>query len=102
MNYTDEAIEKLKREKSGEQYNVVTEARGILHDYENAVGRSCGSGPLGYEKATTHPSLREEAEKQVGYHRIEADKADRAARFLRENPAFDEFIQLIRQGAISI
>jgi hypothetical protein len=44
--------------------------------------------------------MREQAEKQVGYHREEADKYDRAAAFFRENPAFDEFIQLVRSGAI--
>jgi hypothetical protein len=46
------------------------------------------------------PSLREQAEKNVGYHRAEADKHDRAAAFFRENPAFEEFIQLVRSGAI--
>ena len=48
------------------------------------------------------PSLREEAEKQVGYHREQADKQDRAAAFFREHPEFDEFIQLIRSGVIGI
>ena len=47
-------------------------------------------------------SLREEAEKQVGYHREQADKQDRAAAFFREHPEFDEFIQLIRSGVIGI
>lgn len=50
-----------------------------------------------------HPhdfSLREQAEKQVGYHREQADRQDRAAAFFRENPAFDEFVQLIRRGVI--
>lgn len=48
------------------------------------------------------PTLREEAENRVGYHRSEADKQDRAVAFFRENPAFDEFIRLIRSGAIQI
>ena len=48
------------------------------------------------------PSLREEAEKQVGYHRTQAEKQDQAAAFFRENPAFDLFIRLIRSGAIQI
>lgn len=48
------------------------------------------------------PSLREEAEKQVGYHREQADKQDRAVAFFREHPEFDEFIQLIRSGVIGI
>jgi hypothetical protein len=46
------------------------------------------------------PTLREEAEKQIGYHRDQADKADRAVAFLRENPAFDEFVRLVRAGVI--
>lgn len=48
------------------------------------------------------PTLREEAEKNVGFHRSQADKADRAAAFFREYPEFDEFIQLIRSGVIGI
>lgn len=48
------------------------------------------------------PTLREQAEKSVGYHRDQADKHDRAVAFFRDNPAFDEFIQLIRSGAIQI
>jgi hypothetical protein len=52
---------------------------------------------IGYDK---RPSLREESEKQVGYHRAEADKYDRAIAFFRENPAFDEFVQLVRSGVI--
>jgi hypothetical protein len=47
-------------------------------------------------------TLRGEAEQKVGYHRTEADKADQAAAFFRENPAFDEFIRLIRSGAIQL
>lgn len=46
------------------------------------------------------PTLREEAQKSVGYHREQADKADRAIAFLRENPAFDEFVRLVRAGVI--
>lgn len=55
------------------------------------------SGPN--EKYRT-PSMRETAEKAVGHHREQAEKCDRAAAFFRENPAFDEFIQLVRSGII--
>ena len=48
------------------------------------------------------PLQRELAEKSVGYHRAEADKADRAAAFFREHPEFDEFIGLIRAGVVQI
>jgi len=43
-----------------------------------------------------------EAEKNAHYHRAEAQKHDRVAAFLRENPAFGEFIQLLRDGAIRL
>lgn len=61
---------------------------------KNYDGDTCGvmAGP--------RPSMSSEAEKKVGYHREQADKHDRAAAFFRENPAFDEFIQLVRSGAI--
>lgn len=64
-------------------------------------GDTCGvqaASPAGHPYSA--PTLRDQAEKQVGYHRQEADKHDRAAAFFRENPAFDEFIQLLRSGAI--
>jgi hypothetical protein len=61
-------------------------------------GDTCGKA-----SPADHPhafSMRHQAEKQVGYHREQADRNDRAAAFFRENPAFDEFIQLVRQGII--
>lgn len=53
-------------------------------------------------KSIEPPTLRGEAEARVGHHRQEAEKADKAAAFFRENPAFDEFVRLVRQGAIQI
>jgi hypothetical protein len=52
------------------------------------------------DRSSRRPSLREDAEKNVGYHREQADKQDRAVAFFRENPAFDQFIQLVREGVI--
>ncbi len=76
--------------------------------YEQAQAQ-CGQAVQGIGGQTTNqqpfsrrPSLREEAEKQVGYHREQADKSDRAIAFFREHPEFDEFIQLIRAGVIGI
>jgi hypothetical protein len=60
------------------------------------------AGMYSDEGTLRRPSNREEAEHQVGYHRLQADRHDKAAAFFRENPAFDQFIQLIREGAISI
>lgn len=75
-------------------------------NYEmNAKQAMCGQamqqgiGGLGEYR---RPSLREESEKHADLHRKEADKRERAAAFFRDNPAFDEFIQLIRSGVISI
>lgn len=45
-------------------------------------------------------TLHEEAVKGEQYHYQEAAKAGDAARFLSANPAFDEFIRLVRAGAI--
>lgn len=45
-------------------------------------------------------SMREQAEKNTAHHYEQADKHSRSAKFFRENPAFDEFIQLVRSGAI--
>jgi hypothetical protein len=68
-----------------------------------AQGANYGETPSPeYPPAYRPPSNREQAEKQVGYHREQADRHDRAAAFFRDNPAFDEFIQLIRAGAIQI
>lgn len=62
-------------------------------------GDQCTQGLGG---APRRASLREEAEQQGGFHREQANKCDMAAAFFRENPAFDEFIRLIRSGAVQI
>lgn len=66
----------------------------------------CAPAPSGLYGDTCGKSepftLRGEAEQKVGFHRDQAEKADQAAAFFRENPAFDEFIRLIRSGAIQI
>jgi hypothetical protein len=75
------------------------QARGVM----GLDGRTVSNEDNCLNKAQTPyrpPSMREQAEKSVGYHRSEAEKHDRALAFFRENPAFDEFIQLVRSGAI--
>ena len=47
------------------------------------------------------PTLREQSEKNAAYHMDEAQKLSSAAAFLREYPQFDEFIRLVRSGAIT-
>ena len=45
-------------------------------------------------------SLRDAAAKLAHHHHEEASKAQSAALFFSQNPAFEDFIRLIRQGAI--
>ena len=48
------------------------------------------------------PSVREELEKCQAQASDEAVKREAALQFFRDNPAFDQFIQLIRSGSIQI
>ena len=64
--------------------------------YTEARGCDTNSATRSYRT----DSMREQAEKAVGHHREQADRFDRAAAFFRDNPVFDEFIQLVRSGAI--
>ena len=88
---------KMKKESAEERMKSDQENMAQQGQCGQAIGRDT-QGFAG----TRRPSLREEAEEQVGYHRIQADKQDRAAAFFREHPEFDEFIQLIREGVIVI
>lgn len=45
-------------------------------------------------------SLLEEAQNFVKYHQEEAEKASKAANFLQSHPEFEQFIKLLRSGAI--
>ena len=90
-----EVAEKMKRDQ--EQMARQADQMGTAQCCGQAIGLGQEDNVLG-----RRPSLREEAEKQVGYHRTQADKNDRAAAFFREHPEFDEFIQMIRSGVIGI
>lgn len=57
-----------------------------------AVGDSCG-------RLST---ISERAEKMFYFHTGEADKARHAVEFFQKNPAFMEFLELVRSGAINI
>lgn len=46
------------------------------------------------------PTLREQAEKNAALHATQAQKHSEAATFLMQHPEFDEFIRLIRSGAL--
>jgi hypothetical protein len=45
-------------------------------------------------------TLREEAEKSAAHHGEQAQKHASAASFLAAHPEFDEFVRLVRAGAI--
>lgn len=45
--------------------------------------------------------LRDEYGKRYHYHAEQARKAEQAAGFFRDNPAFDDFVRLVRSGVIS-
>ena len=85
----DEVQEKMRAEQA---YNDMKQCAEPIT--QGIMGQESGLNPY------RRPTLREEAEKQLGFHREQADKHDRAVAFLRENPAFDEFVRLVREGAI--
>jgi hypothetical protein len=89
MNFRDEVAQKEKLDELRNQQAQTA---------QQMVGQ-CGQAMQGLGRRV---SLREEAEHQVGYHRVQADKQDRAVAFFREHPEFDEFVQLIRDGVIGI
>ena len=52
---------------------------------------------------TVNPySLQEEASRRAQNHYEQASKAQSAAVFFANNPAFEDFIRLVRSGAIQI
>lgn len=79
----------------------------IKDDYGNAkVANDTCAQAVGYatQSATTGsyrpPTMREQAEKNAQYHFDLHIKAQQAASFLAAHPEFDEFIRLIRSGAL--
>jgi hypothetical protein len=46
------------------------------------------------------PTMAEQAEKNADYHAEQHGKHRAAANFLVQHPEFDQFIQLVRSGAI--
>lgn len=69
--------------------------------YTDSQLRGLGS-VQGYSPHARPNTPREEAEKTVAYMQQEVINKQQAVAFLNANPAFDEFIMLIRKGIISI
>ena len=71
---------------------------GVPCPTQGAIGAAhrCGDQNM----ASEPPTLRGLHEERVSYHRLQAENADQAAAFFRENPAFDMFVRLVRSGVI--
>lgn len=67
--------------------------------YAQAATKQSIGGSCGYEP---RPTPTQEAERRAQRSFDDGAKAEAAALFLRQHPEFDEFIQLIRKGAIGI
>jgi hypothetical protein len=93
----DDYLEKMQREKMA-----------AANQECRVAGNTPAPSSFGYDytqanavQGTTRTfTLKEEAEKRFMDHRQSADKAERAIVFLSENPAFDEFVRLVRAGVI--
>jgi hypothetical protein len=59
------------------------------------AGAAIGSG-------LRRPSVAQEHESAINHHRDHLEKNIKATMFYRENPAFAEFVDLIRRGIIQI
>jgi hypothetical protein len=66
----------------------------------NEVNTDCCNQAVAGNGSYRCPTLQEEAEKQSIHHSKMANKCTQAAVFLSANPAFDEFVRLVRAGVI--
>ena len=60
----------------------------------------CGQAAMGQTPSRPGYSLRDEAQKRAMHHHEQADKAQQSAVFLSQHPEFEEFIRLVRSGAL--
>jgi hypothetical protein len=91
------AQERMQREKMAAANQECGEIRGIPSPSSFGYDYTQANVAQGTTRTFT---LKEEAEKLFMEHRQSADKAERAIVFLSENPAFDEFVRLVRAGVI--
>ncbi len=92
MAYLDQ-VAKMQAEREYEQL-----LRGATEPAPSTpyLGDSCTQGNLAGRPYT----MSEQAEKNASSHYELAQKQSQAAAFFRDNPVFDEFIRLVRSGAI--
>jgi hypothetical protein len=84
-------------------YPETSKLNEYLNDYVANTKAACEALPdVGGQTPTrlVNCSLRDEAQKRSIQHREIADKAQAAAIFLHQHPEFDEFVRLVRRGAI--
>ena len=92
----DEANGKMQAQKAEAQYNVNTCAVPPSEPYPSGLCGDACSEPKPYNPH----GLQEEASRRAQGHYEEASKAQSAAVFFANNPAFEDFILLVRSGAI--
>ena len=88
-------------------YSIQELEKMLQQAYMEANGEKvCGAVP--YQAQTNSPAdslnrrftPKDEADRNYQTHRDQADKAGRAVAFFAANPAFSEFVELVRSGAI--
>ena len=100
MAPVDEKIAKARLERKKSMDNPIGSVATSGSSYANTptvvLGgvAECDTEPYG------PPTMAEQAEKNAAYHFEEYNKAHNAAYFLSGHPEFDEFIRLVRSGAI--
>ena len=92
--YPEDAV---NTEMQAEKAYYGDKASPAAEPYPQAV---CGLGAQVAGKSMNPYSLQEEAAKRALNHHEQAQKAQSAAVFFANNPAFEDFIRLVRSGAI--
>lgn len=92
----DEQVRPMN-EREKEMYEKMQEAQKAAPCGQAVVDTACCNQAPGKYRP---PTLSEEESRQISYHTAEAERHAQALAFLRKNPAFDEFIRLIRSGVI--
>ena len=115
MSMIDEVAAKMKAQQAvANNRNYYNEAQcgqaaARICDERPTLQEEAGKQAIGDDnccnetenKYQTRPqTLREEAEVRLRNHREHARNASLAAKFFRDNPAFDEFVRLVRAGVI--
>lgn len=75
---------------------------GTATQYADMANAKTVAGSINNPARYQRPSLVEELEKQQYAAMEQSERTSRALNFLRANPAFDEFITLVRTGCIGI